>query len=192
MQSLGNRKRYQSINQYLFLDYTHSCCWMCWCSIRVNNLWTVIGKPIFMTDHIFNQYRLKWKIFLKIWRTHFNIIDVVCLTSFTTQIKLATPHPSYLTNLPSSNVSVRRVCISIKPTRRQKLDWPPHPHPLHPKLKPEFIKLSPSIILTRKYLFLLKELEWILSNQNSPKLQWTVDGIICQLFEVISFVDWTP
>ena len=97
-------------------------------------------------------------------------------TSFTTQIKLATPHiyPLYLTNLPSSNGSVRRVCIGITPTRRQKLDCPP---PSLPKLKPEFIKLSPSIVFKRKYLLLLKELEWILSNQNCPKSQWTVESL---------------
>ena len=47
----------QSINQYLFLDHTHTCYWICWRSIIVNNpwTWTVVGKPIFMTHQTFYQ-----------------------------------------------------------------------------------------------------------------------------------------
>ena len=53
----------QSINQYLFLDYTHKCYWLCCCSITVNNPWTVICKPIFMTDQTFHRNRLMGKFF---------------------------------------------------------------------------------------------------------------------------------
>ena len=54
---------YRSINQYLLLDYTHKCYWLCCCTITVNNPWTVICKPIFMTDQTFHRNRLMGKFF---------------------------------------------------------------------------------------------------------------------------------